>query len=510
VTDAPTRTTADRFELRGELGSGGMGMVYRVFDRIRGEEVALKALRTTSGRDVYRFKREFRALADLVHPNLAALYELFTVGEEWMFTMELVHGVPFHRWVRPTGATGPVDQERLRTALIQLVDGLEGLHAAGKVHRDLKPTNVLVEPGGRVVILDFGLVADVEMISLDHTHEQTAVGTPAYMSPEQASDRALTPKSDWYSLGAMLYEILGGRRTFDGTAAQVLVAKQREDPPPLAEIAPDAPPALAALCMRMLARDPELRPTGGDILAMFQEKLSPWTRRISERAAHHHPVGCEKELAVLHQAVADSRDHCVSVLVLGPCGSGKTNLVDEFVEELKLTDAVVLRGRASNREALPFRAIDRIIDSLAAYLLSLPEDEARALAPPGIAQLAKVFPALRRVPAAQAPILPGMMPMDETELRRRAFGALCDLFRAISARHPLVIPLDDMQWGTAAGSRVMNDFFEGPDAPRCLIVFCHRTEDPTSPLLHHLGLWKGDLRTITLRALPPVLPEVTV
>src|SRR5688500_15688876 len=105
-----------RFELRGELGSGGMGYVHRVFDQQRGEEVALKSLRAQSARDIYRFKREFRSLADLTHPNLVMLHELFSVGEQWMFTMELVDGVPFHRWARPNGPGAPVDVTRLRRA----------------------------------------------------------------------------------------------------------------------------------------------------------------------------------------------------------------------------------------------------------------------------------------------------------------------------------------------------------------------------------------------------------
>jgi len=100
--DSVAASAADsRYELRGQLGEGGAGIVYRAFDRRRGEEVALKTLRRQEGRDLFRFKREFRMLADLAHPNLVALHELQTVGSDWMFTMELVEGVPFNEWVRP-------------------------------------------------------------------------------------------------------------------------------------------------------------------------------------------------------------------------------------------------------------------------------------------------------------------------------------------------------------------------------------------------------------------------
>src|SRR5689334_20795855 len=143
---------AGRFEVRGTLGTGGSGVVYRAFDHQLQREVALKLLRQASGRDLYRFKREFRALADIVHPNLVALHELHAVGGDWYFTMELVEGVSFIDWVRPSRTSGPartrqdilaspVHEIHLRGALVQLVDALIALHKAGKLHRDLKPSN---------------------------------------------------------------------------------------------------------------------------------------------------------------------------------------------------------------------------------------------------------------------------------------------------------------------------------------------------------------------------------
>src|SRR5262247_1475928 len=133
VADAAPGLGGGRFELRGTLGAGGAGVVYRAFDRQLQREVALKMLRQASGRDLYRFKREFRALADIVHPNLVALHELHAAGGEWFFTMELVEGVAFIDWVRPGHGTGPArtradilgspcDEARLRAALVQLVD----------------------------------------------------------------------------------------------------------------------------------------------------------------------------------------------------------------------------------------------------------------------------------------------------------------------------------------------------------------------------------------------------
>jgi ABC-type cobalamin/Fe3+-siderophores transport system ATPase subunit len=492
----------DRFEFRGELGAGGMGKVFRVLDRVRGEEVALKTLGNASGRELFRFKREFRALADLVHPNLISLFELFTVESEWMFTMELIEGTGLRTWVRPNKV---LDVDRLRDAFRQIADGLCALHAARKVHRDLKPSNVMVQPDGRVVILDFGLVSDVDL--RDRTHVDSAIGTPQYMSPEQADDRPLTAASDWYAVGTMLYELLAGRRPFDGPPPAVLAAKRDRDPPPVSVIAPDTPPDLAALCTALMARDPAARPDDLAVLAALGATPSPWTLRIMERVAKVEMVGRDRELAALREALAASRDHITCALVLGPCGSGKSTLLHAFCDELRAGgDAVVLEGRADLRESVPYRALDHHLDALASYLAGLPRAEADALIPPGIALVTRMFPALRRVKAAQIPIMPGELPEREDELHRRAFVTIQEMFRRVAAARPMVATIDDAQWATEPGARLITDFLQGERAPRLLMLFSHRTEDTATPVLEALSRWTGDLRRIQLPALPAVLP----
>ena len=195
-----------RYEVRGRIGSGGMGAVYEAFDHDRGQLVAVKTLLRFSPAALYRFKQEFRTLADVVHPNLVHLYELVaTDADHVFFAMELVRGEDFlvhglglegasrARSARPTTkilatgdadrtgpyeassppppprpiATSPADLPRLRAALTQLVAGVSALHGAGKLHRDIKPSNVLVTPVGRVVLLDFGVAADLSRALLE-------------------------------------------------------------------------------------------------------------------------------------------------------------------------------------------------------------------------------------------------------------------------------------------------------------------------------------------------------
>jgi serine/threonine protein kinase len=267
-----------------------------------------------------------------------------------------------------------LDLNRLYNALRQLAEGLYGLHQTGKLHRDIKPSNVLVTPEGRVKILDFGLVTEVEGLG---AHDSVNLaGTPDYMSPEQGAQLPISQPSDWYSIGVMLYQALTGRLPFSGKFFEVMMSKQSSDPAPPSELVRDVPPELNDLCMRLLARDPAQRPIGREVLRILghgktgplKVPLMPATASVVDSSPF---VGRQQQLKELQDAFDTVRcGETVSVCVHGSSGMGKTALVSHFLDELtnQKIDVVILEGRCYERESVPYKALDGVIDSLTRYL----------------------------------------------------------------------------------------------------------------------------------------------
>jgi tRNA A-37 threonylcarbamoyl transferase component Bud32 len=507
-TEAILKTS--RFTILRPLGTGGMGVVYLAHDRRRDELLALKTMRRVDPLALYRFKHEFRTLADLSHPNLVSLYELIADGDVWYFTMELVEGIDFIAHVRtPTGPDEvetrddlSLDDEpksprgltpgqicRLRKALRQLAAGVCALHDAGKLHRDIKPRNVLVTSGGRVVLLDFGLVADLSRSGRHQSTDDQIVGTVAYMAPEQGANQPVSPASDWYSVGVILYEALTGQLPFQGKPRQVLMNKSRSEPTPPSVLVRGVPEDLDSLCVALLRRLPEDRPTGLEVLARLDGEPPPGRGNGHGGIISAVPlIGRERHREALHAAFEVVRaGQPFSMLVSGKSGTGKTVLLQSFLNEMTGHDeAVVLAGRCYERESVPYKALDSIVDALSRYLSQLPHAEALALLPRDVALLARVFPVLRRVEAVAAD-RPTFEPPDQQELRRRAFAALRGLLERIGDRKTLVVAIDDLQWGDAENAALLADLFRPPEPPALLFLGCYRTEDAkTSPLLRAL------------------------
>ncbi len=482
----------ERFQLIRQLGMGGMGIVYEAVDRDSGETVALKTLRNVDGTAILLLKQEFRTLAGLHHPNLIALGGLFESRGDWFFTMELIEGVSLLEWLRDG------DEQRLRDALVQLVTGLGVLHDAGRIHRDIKPSNVLVTDE-RVVLVDFGLATRHDGDPLSWSDGET-VGTPAYMAPEQASSRPTGPEADFYALGVILYEALTGKLPIEGYALQMMMEKQQVVPAAPSTIA-DVPPDLDELCCELLQIDPAARPSRGDILRKL--KASPRGSSPPAREGVLTPiprqtfVGREAELAVLRDALAECDGGvAVNLLIEAESGMGKSALAEHFVAGLDRRDVVVLRGRCYERESVPYKGVDGVIDSISRFMARLPDKTAAALLPFHISLLAEVFPVLRgvRVIVEQPPVAHVPDPKEE---RRRVFSAVRELLARIGARYPLVVLIDDLHWADEDSLSLLDTVMRGPDAPCLLLVSTAWPRGDDEPPLE----FGGNQRRIPLRPL---------
>jgi len=495
----------ERFEIRGRLGAGTSGEVYRAYDKKLRTPVALKLLHRADPSSLYLFKREFRSLTGVTHRNLVKLYELLSDGQRWFFTMELVEGphlVEFVRGPEEKGsgslsggppASAPADLERLRGALIQLAEGLRALHAAGKLHCDVKPSNVRVDTEGRVVLLDFGLVQELFGNQSYETMSSDITGTPAYMSPEQAAGDRVTAASDWYGAGVVLFEALTGRRPFSGGFVKILREKQVNDSPRVETLVPGLPEDLCELCGLLLARDPAERPDGKEVLARLGAAVSSRAERsaLASSTGDLAPfIGRERQLQTLIESFEATRGGRTAVVhVHGSSGLGKTALVQRFLDRVRHEheEAVILAGKCYERESVPYKALDALIDTLTRYLNFLPRGDAEVLLPTNVLALARLFPALRRVEAVRGAQRQVLEIPDEREQKRRARAALRELLVRLAERKPVILYIDDLQWGDAESADLLIEILQPPDPPPLMLLTCFRSEERhTSPLLQRL------------------------
>src|SRR5438093_1307294 len=257
-------------EITALLGKGGMGEVYRARDTKLKPEVAIKILPEEFSRDrdrVSRFQREAEVLASLNHPNIAAIYDIEEVNETRFLVLELVEGATLAERIQ----RGPIPVEEALDIAKHVCDALEAAHEKGIIHRDLKPANVKIAADGKVKVLDFGLAKAIEntpspatmsnspTLSVAATQAGMILGTAAYMSPEQAKGLQADARSDVFSFGAVLYEMLTGRQAFTGdTAAEVLASVLVRDAD-LSLIPPNLNPRIRELLQRCLEKNPKRR-----------------------------------------------------------------------------------------------------------------------------------------------------------------------------------------------------------------------------------------------------------
>ncbi|MGE5178111.1 MAG: protein kinase domain-containing protein [Bacteroidota bacterium] len=347
-----SRQTLGHFRIEAPLGQGGMGEVYRATDLTLGRPVALKVLPEASTRDPEareRFLQEARFASVLNHPHIVTIYSVDEADGIAFIAMEYVEG----ETLRARARRAPLPAEELIEIGIQCAEALGAAHAVGILHRDIKSANIILTPRNRAKILDFGLAkrsaaeaaADVTA-PMGLTEAGIVMGSPGYMSPEQARGEALDPRTDIFSLGCTLYEAATGRVPFEGpTTLAVMHATWTQEPPPPSRARPELTPEIDAILARCMAKDRDdrfasARELADALAALRDREQTTGTLAVPRGAAARSPnnlpaaltsfVGRKRETAEIRRLLGQTR----LVTVAGPGGSGKTRLAVQVASDL--------------------------------------------------------------------------------------------------------------------------------------------------------------------------------
>ena len=487
-----TDKTLSHYRILEKLGSGGMGVVHRAIDSTLNRPVALKFLTDhVPDEGVDRFLREARAASALNHPNIVTIHEVGEAETGRYIVMEWIEGVTLRAWTR-----GPRSLDAVLSVAQQVAKALAAAHAAGIVHRDVKPENIMVRPDGYVKVLDFGLarqMANQDAETLAVTQPGTILGTLRYMSPEQSRGEFVYAASDVFSFGLVLYELVSGRHPFhaDSTVG-VLHGIQSGIPTSL-----DCEPALADLVLQMIEKDACLRPSAADVAARLTrvaalEPAAPFTPH------HRDSVGRDRERAELCAAFdAATRGAGQIIAVAGEPGIGKSTLVEDFLSEIA-SPVWIARGRCSERLAgaeahLPFlEALDSLLEHDRAVIKPM-----REFAPSWYVQIAPI--------SVEGPSsgLPAETRAGSVERLMREMAAF---MQNLARQRPIVLFIDDLHWADVSTIDLLAYLIPKLARVRALIVVTYRPTDlavSKHPFLHlrtHLAA-HGVLREIPVALL---------
>ncbi len=461
---------SNRYRIDAMLGEGGMGVVYKAHDSLLNRPVALKSLTPAlvGEEGIRRLMREAQSAAQLNHPNIVAVYDVIDDGQSRLIVMEYVDGAPLAELI-------PLEVPRAIDLALQICHALEYAHGRGVVHRDIKPENILVADGVAKVA-DFGLARSEGRSRL--TQSGLIVGTVAYMAPEQVLGGTVDGRSDLYALGCVLYEVLTGRKPFEGDDPFTVLSQQVNVMPVAPRWHNSALPAtLDAIIMRLLAKDPSERYASAaqviealghvtsEDAAEAVEREAPTTRTaLLERIVRGKLVGRAAEVRELHEHL----DRVLSgegrlVLLSGEPGIGKTRLAEELSVYAHLRGAWVLRGYCYEQEVgvpyLPFMETLRQLYQRRGDLVTELGERAGDLAP--------LLPDLKR----KGPEVAHLAPDDE---RMRLFDAVTQWVSVASRLRPLVFVLDDLHWADRASLRLLHHLARNSRDQRVLMLGTYR------------------------------------
>jgi tetratricopeptide (TPR) repeat protein/predicted Ser/Thr protein kinase len=476
-------TSLGSYEVVAALGAGGMGEVYAAEDLRLRRRLALKVLPadvTDDPERLRRFEQEAYAASALNHPNIVTIYELGSSSEGRFIAMELVRGRTLRELVRQ-----PCAIETVAHIGRQIAEALRVAHAAGITHRDIKPENIMVRDDGYVKVLDFGL-ARLMSPGTDEAHAETMagtlpgtlLGTVRYMSPEQARGETVTPATDIFSLGLVLYELTAARHAFaaDGPL-QVLQGILSDHPLPLSTVNPEVPESLSSLTLEMLRKDPRARPNASDVeraladLTGLRASVGESQREIVRR--RRLTVGRERQLAELRSAFDSAVQGRGQILsIAGEPGAGKTTLVEQFLSDLAADGrrCRIARGRCSERLAGT--------EAYVAWLEALTD-----LVREGTGGVARVMKAiaptwyLQVAPASDDQAVERLKAEPGAASQERLKRELAALLQELCRSEPMVLLFDDVHWADASTVDLLSFVADRIETTPVLVIATYRPSD---------------------------------
>jgi predicted ATPase len=509
--------TVSHYRTLERLGAGGMGVVYRAEDTRLGRSVALKFLPREYACDAHaleRFHREARTASALNHPHVCTIYDVGEADGQPFLVMELIEGRPLRALA--AGALPLTEVEQLGG---QIARALAAAHAAGIVHRDVKPENVMVREDGYVKVVDFGLARPLPRglsgsgaEGGDVTDPGTVLGTVRYMSPEQTRGEPVGSASDVFSLGIVLYELATGRHPFPSASRiGVLHAIASEPPAPPAHINPEIPAPLEALIRQMLEKDARLRPRAAEVAGVLDGLAAKGAGPSANPGVtpdRRHTVGRTPERAALRDGFASAvAGRGLFLCVTGEPGIGKTTLVEDFLAELAGGAACAVgRGRCSERLAgaeayLPFlEALESLLHGAGGEAVAR---VMKVVAPTWYAEVAPL--------AADDSSFARALAYGKAASQERLKRELSAVLQEVSRLRPVVLFLDDLHWADASTVDLLAYLGGKCAGLRLLLVLTYRPTDlllakhPFVPVKRDLQA-RGICREVTLELLS--LPDV--
>jgi hypothetical protein len=476
-----------RYKVAKKLGEGGRGTVFKAEDTRLGRTVAIKVIKG-EGLDqesFARFEQEAKATAGLSHSHIVAIYDIGQEGESHYLILEFVDGPNLSGLIssQPGGRCDAATTLRIGS---QVCHALEYAHSHGILHRDIKPENIMITSEGLPKLMDFGLARALGGPKL--TQRGVIVGSPAYLPPEHALGKRSDVRSDLYSLGCVLYEMVTGRPPFPGDDPVKIIFSHINDLPMMPRrLAPEISEALEQVILKLLSKDPDKRyQSAGELFQALKSVIEAPEARptyvevpTGEKAIEAIPtpeprwaqplVDREQEMKILRARLdAALRNEGSLVFITGEAGIGKTRLAYELRSYAKLRGAQCLMGRGCEREgAVPYQPWSDIIKEYFRWAPSLLLFKAvGAFAP----ELAKLVPEV----GEKLGSIPPSVPAPTAQQHVRLYEAVTQFFVSISKESPLVLFLDDLQWFDDASMKLLHHMARVITAERLLVVGAYR------------------------------------